>query len=99
MTQAKPICVIYFPDQFYMGRNQNWIYEYMRYLNGEQSDGSFNWGDRKDYWSDYYWFCFYKQDIDAPEFKVFHPKDFTPIQYQELKDLIMAEIEKITQKD
>ncbi|MES2382818.1 MAG: hypothetical protein V4538_17355 [Bacteroidota bacterium] len=96
MEHVKPICVIYFPDLF-EAQNRQWIYEYMRYLNGEQSDGSNKWDDRKDYWSNYYWFCFYKQDITEPELKVFHPKDFTDIQFQELKDMVLTELEKINQ--
>lgn len=95
MIEVKPICVIYFPDSFYTNKERHWIYEYMRYLNGEQSDGSIKWSDRKDYWNQYYWFCFYKQDITEPELQVFHPKDFTEANYQELKDLVMKEIEKI----
>jgi hypothetical protein len=84
---AKPICVIYFPDLFVNGSgDRNWIYQYMRFLNGEQDDGS-NW-KHSDHFTEYYWFCFYKQGIEEPEFKVFHEKDFTEIQFEELKKLV-----------
>jgi hypothetical protein len=91
----KPICIIYFPENTIDGAGEgNWIYEYMRYLNGEQSNGNEKWEDRKDYWSDYYWFCFYKYDIQEPQIQVFHEKDFTEIQYKELKQLIISHLPK-----
>ena len=92
---AKPIVVIYFPDNFLaVGGERSWIYQYMRYLNGEHSDGAPTWGERKDYWDEYYWFCFYKYDIDEPQLQVFYEKDFTEIQYEELKQLITDAIEQ-----
>lgn len=97
--EAKPICVIYFPDSYYSGMSRSWIYEYMRHLNGEQTDGSdgIKWEDRKDYWSQYYWFCFYKEDILSPELVVHNAKDINPIEIEELKSIINKEIEKIKQ--
>lgn len=84
---AKPICIIYFPDTFVVGnQDRMWIYEFMRFLNGEQLEND-KWVSHKDF-SDYHWFCFYKDEINAPEFQVFHEKDFTEIQYAELKKLI-----------
>ncbi len=95
MAEVKPICVIYFPNQFYEKRDNNWIYEYMRYLNGQQSDGDVKWDERKDYWNQYYWFCFYKDDITEPELQVLNAKDITPIQFEELEKLIKEAIEQI----
>jgi hypothetical protein len=94
---AKPIAIIYFPDNFTVaGGRQNWIYEYMAYLNGEErGDNKIQWGERKDYWKDYYWFCFYDYDITKPEIKVFYEKDFTEIQYNELKELITQSLNEI----
>jgi len=91
---AKPICVIYFPDLYTsVDHDRNWIYEYARFLNGEQNDGGrYQWDG---HFTDYYWFCFYKNDITEPEFKVFHEKDFTPIKYEELKQLVLDSIDKI----
>lgn len=93
---AKPICIIYFPENYssVIPSNNNWIYEYMGFLNGEGGKNS-KW-EKSDYFTDYYWFCFYKYDINAPEFQVFHEKDFTDIQYQELKEMITRNLE--TQK-
>lgn len=90
----KPICVIYFPHDFPANGRKSWIYEYMRYLNGEQTDGSIKWDGRKEYWNEYYWFCFYKEEITEPELQVIHEKDFTEMQFQELKELVLSSIPK-----
>lgn len=90
---AKPICVIYFPYTFVGGGTKTeWIYEYMRFLNGDvdKNDRYVN----SDQFKDYHWFCFYKSDIDEPEFKVFHEKDFTEIQFEELKKLVIESLDK-----
>jgi hypothetical protein len=84
----KPICVIYFPTEYSSmgGMISNWIYEYMAFLNGEPME-QYEFGAAERF-KDYCWFCFYKDSINEPEFKVFHEKDFTEIQYQELKQLV-----------
>jgi hypothetical protein len=90
---SKPICVIYFPFNYRDGiSNESWIYDYARFLNGI-SDSKFQ---QNDYFKDYYWFCFYKYEIEEPEFKVFYEKDFNEIKYEELKKLI---IENLCQKN
>jgi hypothetical protein len=94
MTEIKPIAIIYFPDQFYEGQHRNWIYEYAASLNGDNMEGRFKLST--DY-TQYLWFCFYKSDIDNPDLIVHHPKDFTPIQFKELKDMVMEEIKKLKQ--
>jgi len=93
MTEVKPIAVIYFPDQYYEKNNRNWIYEYAAALNGEKLG---RWNLSTDF-SDYHWFCFYKIDIDAPALVVYHPKDFTEIQFQELRDMVIKEIDNLKQ--
>lgn len=91
MTQVKPICVIYYlPELFGAGGYDNGIVEINQMMEQKMPD--------------YHVFAIPSTlsadgSCDDVRFKVFHPKDFTTIQYQELKDLIMAEIEKITQKD
>lgn len=94
---AKPIAIIYFPDFFDGGKNRNWIYEYMRFLNGEQTnnDQKIDWGEKKDYWTEYYWFCFYDSDIQTPEIRVYHEKDWTEANQQQLTELIMQSISEI----
>lgn len=88
---AKPICVIYFPDNFYDERDRSWIYDYMWFLNGEKSKGR---KTPSQYFTQYYWFCFHKEGITEPEFKVFHEKDFTEIQFEELKKMVLDAIKK-----
>ena len=38
---------------------------------------------------------FSKEDITSPELKVYHPKDFTEIQYDELKKLLEGKLEQL----
>ncbi len=87
---AKPICIIYFPDQFYPNRTRRWIYDYMRFLNGDvDNDEALK---ESEYYKDYYWFCFYKIGINEPEFKVFYEKDFSEIKFEELKQLVLESV-------
>lgn len=90
----KPIVVIYLPESFSMdGRMDDAPMQLMRALNQNFGDGEHKGLVYSSYWKDYYWFAFTKFGIEAPEFKVFHPKDFTDIQFQELKDLVIADLE------
>ena len=50
----------------------------------------------EDRFGGYMYWCFTKYDIDAPEFQVFHPKDFTESDYVQLKEFVINEINKIT---
>lgn len=43
---------------------------------------------------DYYWFIFPDPKVQIPQFQVFYEKDFTEIQYEELKQLITDAIEQ-----
>ena len=100
---TKPIAVIYLPENFHLagatGVEVSSV-ELMRILNG-------NFGDNPekanvtytDYWNQYYWFCFPKRDIDAPEFKVFYEKDFTEIQFSELKQMVEDGIKQISSQN
>ena len=89
---SKPICIIYFPETYCsIPNNREWIYEYMSYLNGDRNN-KFSWMKHDFY--DYHWFCFYKDDISEPEFKVFYEKDFTEIKFEELKQIVNNSIEK-----
>jgi hypothetical protein len=86
--KAKPICVIYIPESFSIGmRNcSSAANELMTALNGWGDEIDKSLRDKK--LDEYIWFSFVKPDISTPEFKVFYEKDFTEIQYQELKQLI-----------
>ena|ERR1044071_10163837 len=93
-STPKPIVVIYLPENFSIdGQMEDGPMKLMRALNNNFGDKGDDRIIYSDYWKDYYWFAFTKYDIDAPEFKVFHPKDFTDIQFQELKDMVLADLE------
>jgi len=98
-SAPKPIVVIYLPEGWSFGNmDRDGATEMMKALNGGFGNTEDNRMHYSDYWKDYYWFCFTKYDIDAPEFKVFHPKDFTEIQFNELKDMILADLEGMKTK-
>lgn len=48
---------------------------------------------------DYLWLVFDKPYLEAPEIQVFHPKDFTDIQYNELKNLVEEKLKELQSKD
>lgn len=54
--------------------------------------------DKKPYseFLDYLWLIFDKPHIEAPEIQVFHPKDFTEIQYNELKQLVEDKLKELS---
>lgn len=82
---AKPIAILYLNTGFTVTGSRNGASTLMEILNEK--------------WVDYYWLSFYKDDIDAPELKVFHEKDFTDIQYEELKQLVLDSINKANESD
>jgi hypothetical protein len=90
MNNPKPICVIYWPGNYLFGRDKNWIYEFACALNGDNFQG-FKLATN---FTDYHWFCFYDQDIHTPEFKVFHAKDITEIEFEDLKKLVLESIKQ-----
>lgn len=95
MNTVKPICVIYLPKDFTLiSGNENAPMELMAALNNNFGvPDSGNKIQYTDYWKDYYWFSFYDLDIDTPRFEVFYDKDFTEIQYAELREIIRQAIE------
>jgi len=99
---AKPIAVIYLPEYFHIGGmngHDSASMELMKILNGnfgmESSDSNISYPD---YWNQYYWFCFPKFNIDVPEFKVFHEKDFTEAQFYELKEMVEIGMKQIAEQ-
>jgi len=82
----KPICIIYLPTDFNLpGISSPTHLAYA--LNGWEYKT-----EQRPEIKEYLWFCFTKEGITAPEFQVFHEKDFTEIQYNELKELIINEL-------
>lgn len=82
-TAAKPIAVLYLPENIFFDQNES-VASMMATLNA--------WGDEgkpAPGLEGYLWFVFKKRDLETPELQVFHPKDFTEIQFQELKQLVI----------
>lgn len=74
---AKPIVVVYMPENVSdRGLKSGWV------LCGELSE---QWNKEK---PDYHWFVLLDYDTEKIYLQVFHEKDFTEIQYEELKQLI-----------
>jgi hypothetical protein len=93
--QIKPIVVIYLPNDFYLGGSRNAPMELMKALNANFGEDVLDYKIKySDYWKDYYWFSFYDREIETPRFEVFYSKDFTEIQYAELKKIIENAIQK-----
>lgn len=91
MIEVKSICVMYFPKDFSFVDDRTiepfkLMKELNRWAEYESMDNSYG---------GYIWWCFFKENITEPELQVFHPKDFTEIQYQELRDMVMEEIKKL----
>lgn len=80
----KPIAVVYVPQSAYGagGRKLSWSdsHEIKQTFEKEMPD--------------YYWLVLLDYDAPKIELKVFYEKDFTPIQYEELKSLIANAIEQ-----
>lgn len=85
---AKPIVVIYVPKHF---PESGWDpSQVMNILNNTENEKTRS----TNYWTEYYWFCFVNEELDTPELKVFYDKDFTPINFEELKKMIDEQIKK-----
>lgn len=83
---AKPIVVMYIPQHY---ANEGWeAGKVMNILNGTQTVEDKGKFEVNDFWAQYYWFVFYKDDLEAPELQVFYEKDFTPIKFEELRAFI-----------
>lgn len=77
---AKPIVVLYLPNADHFGHDP-----------GELM-AAFNDSHRKikmaPMFYDYLWFVFVNVDLTTPELKVFHEKDYSEEQYNELKRIL-----------
>lgn len=90
----KPIAVIYLPRNINDNNGQINPFELADGLNGRHSKYDFP----IELYGDYLWWCFPSSDNEF-HLEVFHPKDFTEIQYEELKQLLTTEINKINQQN
>lgn len=93
MEDVKPIAIIYFPYDFSFGKGCKVIspLDLMQHFNGWQEQSN-----HREPIGGYLWFCFFKESLTDPEFKVFHSKDFTEIEYNELKEMVLKEIQNDT---
>ena len=84
MTEAKPICIMRLPDTLMApGRRHidySVCFEIQTDLQKEKPD--------------YYWFVIIDYEIKSIKFEVFYAKDFTEIQFEELKKIIEDSINK-----
>jgi hypothetical protein len=91
MKEVQPICVIYLPTESYP-------YETFKSAKPFQLMNEFNgWNNPeriREPLGGYLWFCFYKDSITEPEFKVFYEKDWDEIGFEELKKLVTDSINK-----
>jgi hypothetical protein len=78
----KPIVVLYLPDNDYFGPETSPM-DLMAVFN-------YDGGRIKmpPMFYDYLWFVFVNREIVAPELKVFHEKDYTQIQYDDLRKML-----------
>lgn len=85
MNTAKPICVIYISTQLEFGGGKMISWNDCRMIQETNEKEK----------PDYYWFVVLNDDQEKTiDFKVFYEKDFTEIQYAELKKIIEDAIEK-----
>lgn len=89
---AKPIAVLYLPRYDYYGPSADTT-TLTRAFNGYDDHIKM-----PDSFSDYLWFVFENGELVAPELKVFHEKDFTEMQYEELKTMIETSINELKTK-
>jgi hypothetical protein len=80
----KPIAVLYVPDSVWVNDVQTSAGDVTR---------SFSIA-----YPDYYWFVWPDSETQTPYLQVFHEKDFTPIQYEELLKLVEQKLEEIKNK-
>ena len=88
----KPIVLMYVPNDFYVGKGGSKMSdaELMRIFNGWEQNSS-----PAPEFLDYLWLIFTNSEIIVPEIQVFHPKDFTDIQDNELKNLVEEKLKEL----
>lgn len=99
---TKPIAILYIPDSDSgLGlSSQRQAMDFMESLNDGYGDPNPSGRLRTNgFWKDYYWFVFVDCDIRTPKLKVFYEKDFTKIQFNELKDLVLNHIKTINHEN
>lgn len=92
---AKPIAVLYIPREYYKSFEREDITNtLMKELNGgfgKPLEGSLYYNQ---YWIEYYWLVFFKDQIIEPELQVFNVQGQKPIDIEELKQHIETHLNK-----
>lgn len=78
----KPIVVLYLPNSEYFGPTIS-PWELMAQFNGHDDRIKMAQG-----FYDYLWFVFVDHELSAPSIQVFHEKDYTKEQYDDLKKML-----------
>ena len=93
----KPICVMYFPVDFSFKKSGKIddLVDLMVQFNGWPSEKYKQMDSTNDAFGGYMYWCFHKDGITEPEIQVFHPKNFTKIQYEELKELLLNKLKEM----
>lgn len=76
----KPIAIIRFPDGFPITGDDG------EKISFKDCARTTEWLDKNK--PDYHWFVFISPDVTDIKFEVYYEKDFTEIQYEELKKLV-----------
>lgn len=89
----KPIVVLYLPNSEYFGPGISAMHV-MAGFNGHDDRIKMAEG-----FYDYLWFVFVDNELSAPELKVFHEKDYTKEQYEDLKKMLEEGISSLKNKE
>lgn len=87
----KPIAVIYIPQYLELNGRQVNPFELAAGFNGDEWS---RYHLNRELYGDYLWFVF-PHDSNEFELQVFNAAEFTQIQYDELKNMLLKEIENI----
>lgn len=86
IPERKPIVVLYIPVADFFGSNLL-PSDLMAAFNGHHASITM-----PDAFNGYLWFVFVDQELRTPDMKVFHEKDYTEVQYDELKVILQEGI-------
>lgn len=88
-SERKPIVVLYIPRPDYFG-DMLYPSDLMAAFNGHHDNIKM-----PDAFNGYLWFVFVNQDLATPDMRVFHEKDYTEAQYEELKAMVKEGVESL----
>lgn len=80
--ERKPIVVLYIPSIDYFGQELTPV-DLMAAFNGHHRNITM-----PDAFNGYLWWVFVDQELRTPNLRVFHEKDYTEMQYDELRSML-----------